>query len=65
LQAAFLIPEGAIILFTNDYSAPYQKHRENTPAPGAVEKAPPGRLFHPGREQSNKLINRQNLNINF
>jgi hypothetical protein len=38
---------------------------ENTPAPGAVEKAPPGRLFHPGREQSNKLINRQNLNINF
>jgi hypothetical protein len=38
---------------------------ENTPAPGAVENAPPGRLFHPGWEQSNKLTNRQNLNINF
>jgi hypothetical protein len=38
---------------------------ENTPAPGAVENAPPGRLFRPDRKQSNKLINKKNLNINF
>ncbi|MEF3092253.1 hypothetical protein CD006_01720 [Enterobacter sp. 10-1] len=38
MQAGFLIPEGGVILFTNDYSAVYQAARENTPPPDALKK---------------------------
>jgi hypothetical protein len=47
LQAAFLIPEGAIILFTNDYSAPYQKRRGKYAGAWRSRKGAAGQAISP------------------